>query len=106
MPEMLEAVMPYLLRQPTDKEARLGAGIIDDISRLGGEGLTDGEAEVGIMCALAMYAEHRKECGDPHALERIRDGALRLFHSGRFRLKVGEDFARMVQAEVESGRLS
>lgn len=106
MPEMLETVMPYLLRQPTDKEASLGAGIINDISRLGGEGLTDGEAEVGIMCALAMYAEHRKEMGDSTALERIRDGAARLFQSGRFRMKVGEDFARMVQTEVESGRLS
>lgn len=105
MTQMLEPVMPYLMRAVTDKEAQLGAGIISDISRLGGDGLTDGEAEVGIMCAIAMYAEHRREMGDTGALDRIRDGAAKLYQSRRFRMRVGEDFTRMVQGEAEAGRL-
>lgn len=102
---MLENHMPYLIRPVTDTEAALGAGIIAELSRLGGEGLTDATAEVGIMCALAMYAEHRRELDDPQALQRIADGARRLYDSRRFALRVGEDFARMVQGEIDAGRL-
>lgn len=103
---MLETAMPYLMRPLTDQEARLGLGMIDHLQRLGGEGLTDQQAEVAMMCMLAIYAQHRMALGDMQAPRRIYEGAAEIVRSGRFAMRRGDDFARMVKGEIESGRLT
>ena len=102
---MLESVMPYLARPVTDAEARLGAGLIDHLTALAGEGLTDQQGEVAMACMLAMYATHRRECGDSAALDRILGNAREIDRQGRFALRVGEDFQRMVAGEIAAGRV-
>jgi hypothetical protein len=102
---MLETIMPYLARPVTDAEARLGAGLIDHLTQLGGEGLVDSTAEIGIAVMLAMYATHRRECGDLAALDRIVGNAREILRQGRFELRVGEDFAQMVAGEIAAGRV-
>lgn len=102
---MIADALPYLLREPSDLEAQLGTGLINLLASLGGEGMTDATGEIALMCALAIYAEHRREMRDPDAIARITDGARRLFGSRRFAMRVGDDFTRMVQGEHEAGRL-
>jgi hypothetical protein len=97
--------MPVLMRPVSDTEARLGAGMIEHLARLGGAGLTDATAEIAIACMLAMYAEHRREMGDAQALQRMLDSALSLYRDGRFRLLTGDDHARFVADEYAAGRL-
>ena len=102
---MLEQTMPTLLRPVTDQEARLAAGMIEHLARLGDAGLTDSTAEITIACMLAMYAEHRRELLDTQALQRVFDSALTLYRDGRFRLLTGDDYARHVADEYAAGRL-
>lgn len=103
---MLEHHMPYLLRPPTDVESRLGTMLIAYLQHLGGEGLTDATAEIGIACMLAQYAEHRRLVGDLDALERLRQNTLAMLDRNLApQLRVGDDFKRAVQVEHESGRL-
>lgn len=104
-PSMLELAMPLLERPVTDVEAALGAGMINHLADLSDQGLTDSTAEVAIGCMLAMYAEHRRELRDPHALDRILDTARKLFAAGRFRLVTGDAYAKAVADEFGAGRL-
>ena len=102
---MLESVMPYLARPVTDAEARLGAGLIDHLTALAGEGLTDQQGEVAMACMLAMYALHRRHLGDVDALSQLYAVAREVDRQGRFALRVGEDFQRMVAGEIAAGRV-
>ncbi len=104
---MLDAPLhPYLLRPPTDVEERLGGMLIGYLQHLGGEGLTDATAEIGIACMLALYAEHRHLLDDRDALKRIYENACnirdRALTPG---LRTGDQFKRAVSAEFESGRM-
>lgn len=56
--------------------------MIDHLQGLGGEGLTDSQAEIAMSCMLCIYAQHRATLQDRIAIK------------------------RMVTNELESGRLS
>lgn len=106
---MLEGVMPYLLRPPTDQEQRLGIGLIEHLQLLGGQGLTDSTAEVAIAVMLALYANHRREMSpsDTQALDRILDAARKIHGQHRdLVLRTGDDFKRAVVSLHEAGKLS
>lgn len=95
------AFAPYLLRPIRDKESGLGAELIALLM----ERNIDGETgELALTCAIAMWGAQKKLTGDPFAIGRLANNAQSLVDQGRFSLKVGEDFVRMVQGEIESGR--
>lgn len=105
---MLNTVNSYLLRPVTDDEAKLGTLLIDELTRLGGEGLTDTKAEVAMMVMLALYAHHRDLCGDRGALKRMHEGAQEILRREQHKtiaLRTGDDFKRQAVSEYERGDL-
>ena len=95
------AFAPYLLRPIRDKESGLGAELIALLM----ERNIDGETgELALTCAIAMWATQKRLIGDPSAIPRLANNAQGLADQGRFNLRVGEDFVRFVQGEIESGR--
>lgn len=100
-PDVAGELNAYLLRPLGDKEAGLGAEII---ALLMGKGIDAEAGELAILCAVCIWAEQRRLSDDPRAIQRMADNALNLHSQGRFRLKAGQDFVRMVQTEIEAGR--
>lgn len=105
MRDELSAHVPALLRPVTDREARLGAGMIAHLADLGDAGMDDATGEVAMAVMLALYAEHRREMRDDRSLDRLFDSARRLYASGQFRMLTGDAYAKHVADEMGAGRL-
>lgn len=99
---MLEQMMPYLARPPTDKEWTLAVDFLGYWASK--PGLCDDEAEIAMAIALSMYIEHRRLMGDSDAESRLAENIRRAKQWKRHELVTGDDAKRRILCEYEAGR--